>query len=206
MIRRLSLCSSHSSPATSLGLVWSCLDDTGTSGMLHFIMTWTSRIHRQVNTQIQSVNYSNDRQKLCSFTNLFISCVHYLSCSLILQCSFQIREVHFILLYYQFWEQRQTYWANVNYLLFYELVLLEKSLKMDVIVNSTPSLRMRTISSNNIDDKSNEIKQCPSRMSESTKKMLPPNSYTVQTKPFPIYGELSVNNFILHYNYICIVS
>lgn len=62
---------------------------------------------------------------------------------------------------------------------------------MDVIT-STPSLRMRTISSNNVDDQLNEIKKCPSRMSESTKKMLPPNSNTVQTKPFPIYGKFIV--------------
>lgn len=64
---------------------------------------------------------------------------------------------------------------------------------MDVlpVTNGTrPSLRVRTISSSIVDvDKLSEIKKCPSVMSEKTKKMLPPNSNTIQTKPFPIRGK-----------------
>lgn len=57
------------------------------------------------------------------------------------------------------------------------------------------SLRVRTISSstNSINgstsDLFNEIKLCPSVMSPETKKMLPPTTETIMTKPFPIRGE-----------------
>ncbi|RZC36580.1 hypothetical protein BDFB_011728, partial [Asbolus verrucosus] len=34
--------------------------------------------------------------------------------------------------------------------------------------------------------KINEVKACPSVMSPETKRLLPPNTETVQTKPFPI--------------------
>lgn len=56
----------------------------------------------------------------------------------------------------------------------------------------TPSLRVRTTSAKilNTDEKIlSEIQLCPSVMSEQTKKMLPPNSERIQTKPFPIRGS-----------------
>lgn len=68
---------------------------------------------------------------------------------------------------------------------------------MDIITcNSmpTPSLRVRTNSRLTATDEKiilNEIQLCPSVMSERTKKMLPPNSERIQTKPFPIRGEYS---------------
>lgn len=36
----------------------------------------------------------------------------------------------------------------------------------------------------------NEVKLCPSVMSPETKRLLPPTTETVPTKPFPIRGEL----------------
>lgn len=38
--------------------------------------------------------------------------------------------------------------------------------------------------------RSDEVKACPSVMSPETKRLLPPNTETVQTKPFPIRGKL----------------
>ncbi|XP_025836228.1 6-phosphofructo-2-kinase/fructose-2,6-bisphosphatase [Agrilus planipennis] len=38
-------------------------------------------------------------------------------------------------------------------------------------------------------DKVREVRACPSVMSPETKRLLPPNTETVQTKPFPIRGE-----------------
>uniref|UniRef100_A0A182PM04 Uncharacterized protein n=1 Tax=Anopheles epiroticus TaxID=199890 RepID=A0A182PM04_9DIPT len=54
------------------------------------------------------------------------------------------------------------------------------------------SLRVRTSSQSG--GKQNgealsEIQLCPSVMSEGTRKMLPPTTETIQTKPFPIRGE-----------------
>ncbi|XP_065155937.1 6-phosphofructo-2-kinase/fructose-2,6-bisphosphatase isoform X2 [Atheta coriaria] len=37
--------------------------------------------------------------------------------------------------------------------------------------------------------KATEVRSCPSVMSPTTKRLLPPNTETVQTKPFPIRGE-----------------
>ncbi|XP_019766645.2 6-phosphofructo-2-kinase/fructose-2,6-bisphosphatase isoform X2 [Dendroctonus ponderosae] len=37
--------------------------------------------------------------------------------------------------------------------------------------------------------RNDEVKSCPSVMSAETKRLLPPNTETVQTKPFPIRGE-----------------
>ncbi|XP_058837688.1 6-phosphofructo-2-kinase/fructose-2,6-bisphosphatase isoform X2 [Topomyia yanbarensis] len=54
------------------------------------------------------------------------------------------------------------------------------------------SLRVRTSSqSGKFNEASvlSEIQLCPSVMSEDTKKMLPPTTETIQTKPFPIRGE-----------------
>ncbi|XP_074026245.1 6-phosphofructo-2-kinase/fructose-2,6-biphosphatase isoform X2 [Leptinotarsa decemlineata] len=59
----------------------------------------------------------------------------------------------------------------------------------------TGSLRVRHGNCNgtgqfkNINQKINEVKSCPSVMSPETKRLLPPNTETVQTKPFPIRGE-----------------
>lgn len=45
--------------------------------------------------------------------------------------------------------------------------------------------------------KTNEVKGCTSVMSPTTKRLLPPNTDTVQTKPFPIRGKSSY--FLLLY-------
>lgn len=42
-----------------------------------------------------------------------------------------------------------------------------------------------------------EVKACPSVMSPETKRLLPPNTETVQTKPFPIRGTYAI---ILHFS------
>lgn len=61
--------------------------------------------------------------------------------------------------------------------------------------SSRRSVRMRTISAGtsplngSITDILNEIRLCPSVMSPETKKMLPPTTETIMTKPFPIRGE-----------------
>ncbi|XP_063704058.1 6-phosphofructo-2-kinase/fructose-2,6-bisphosphatase [Culicoides brevitarsis] len=70
---------------------------------------------------------------------------------------------------------------------------------MDVITcannvpsSGKPSLRVRTNSRITAADEKiilSEIQLCPSVMSEQTKKMLPPHSERIQTKPFPIRGE-----------------
>lgn len=61
--------------------------------------------------------------------------------------------------------------------------------------NNSPSLRLRTTTVGNtkVKEISNEIQLCPSVMSEEVKKMLPPTSETVMTKPFPIRGERTIN-------------
>ncbi|ETN66720.1 6-phosphofructo-2-kinase/fructose-2,6-bisphosphatase short form [Anopheles darlingi] len=51
------------------------------------------------------------------------------------------------------------------------------------------SLRVRTSSQSGgrqAGEVLNEIQLCPSVMSEGTRKMLPPTTETIQTKPFPI--------------------
>lgn len=72
--------------------------------------------------------------------------------------------------------------------------------------SGTPSLRVRTRTSSRLTDSDekiilNEIQLCPSVMSERTKKMLPPNSERIQTKPFPIRGEyLNKSDYFLKKN------
>uniref|UniRef100_A0A182N9R6 Uncharacterized protein n=1 Tax=Anopheles dirus TaxID=7168 RepID=A0A182N9R6_9DIPT len=54
------------------------------------------------------------------------------------------------------------------------------------------SLRVRTSSQSGgkqYGEALSEIQLCPSVMSEGTRKMLPPTTETIQTKPFPIRGE-----------------
>lgn len=46
----------------------------------------------------------------------------------------------------------------------------------------------------NCNYKISEVKSCPSVMSPETKRLLPPNTETVQTKPFPIRGKLFEKN------------
>uniref|UniRef100_A0A182JXK5 Uncharacterized protein n=1 Tax=Anopheles christyi TaxID=43041 RepID=A0A182JXK5_9DIPT len=53
------------------------------------------------------------------------------------------------------------------------------------------SLRVRTSSQSGgkqYGEALSEIQLCPSVMSEGTRKMLPPTTETIQTKPFPIRG------------------
>lgn len=62
-------------------------------------------------------------------------------------------------------------------------------------LSASPSLRVRTTSltaTNNEFSVFSEIQLCPSVMSEDTKKMLPPTTETILTKPFPIRGKNSV--------------
>lgn len=63
---------------------------------------------------------------------------------------------------------------------------------MDVI--NSGSLRVRNsncVGSGPYDycNKAKEVRACPSVMSPETKRLLPPNTETVQTKPFPIRGK-----------------
>uniref|UniRef100_A0A182W275 Uncharacterized protein n=1 Tax=Anopheles minimus TaxID=112268 RepID=A0A182W275_9DIPT len=54
------------------------------------------------------------------------------------------------------------------------------------------SLRVRTSSQSGgkqYGEALSEIQLCPSVMSEGTRKMLPPTTETIQTKPFPIRGK-----------------
>lgn len=59
------------------------------------------------------------------------------------------------------------------------------------------SLRVRNSSqcsgsyNKNYNYKISEVKSCPSVMSPETKRLLPPNTETVQTKPFPIRGKFN---------------
>lgn len=50
------------------------------------------------------------------------------------------------------------------------------------------SLRVRNGTLNQ--DEKKEVQECPSVMSPETKRLLPPNTETVQTKPFPIRGKV----------------
>ncbi|KFB45119.1 hypothetical protein ZHAS_00013041 [Anopheles sinensis] len=56
------------------------------------------------------------------------------------------------------------------------------------------SLRVRTSSQSGKQpgEVLSEIQLCPSVMSEGTRKMLPPTTETIQTKPFPIRGRIFV--------------
>ncbi|XP_017143733.1 6-phosphofructo-2-kinase/fructose-2,6-bisphosphatase 1 isoform X2 [Drosophila miranda] len=68
---------------------------------------------------------------------------------------------------------------------------------MDMPYNTSPSLRVRTTSLNQLKKTAdlaieNELHVCPSVMSEELRKLLPPTSETVMTKPFPIRGERTI--------------
>ncbi|XP_047991227.1 6-phosphofructo-2-kinase/fructose-2,6-bisphosphatase isoform X1 [Leguminivora glycinivorella] len=53
------------------------------------------------------------------------------------------------------------------------------------VLNASPSLRQRGVSAS----ENHELNQCPSVMSAETKRLLPPTTETIMTKPFPIRGE-----------------
>lgn len=59
---------------------------------------------------------------------------------------------------------------------------------MDVL-SSSPSLRLRGGLFAAGEYKNHELNLCPSVMSPETKRLLPPTSETIMTKPFPIRGE-----------------
>ncbi|XP_032311795.1 6-phosphofructo-2-kinase/fructose-2,6-bisphosphatase 1 isoform X1 [Drosophila ananassae] len=68
---------------------------------------------------------------------------------------------------------------------------------MDMPYNTSPSLRVRTTSLNQLKKTAdlaieNELHVCPSVMSEELRKLLPPTSETVMTKPFPVRGERTI--------------
>ncbi|XP_037930903.1 6-phosphofructo-2-kinase/fructose-2,6-bisphosphatase 1 isoform X2 [Teleopsis dalmanni] len=70
---------------------------------------------------------------------------------------------------------------------------------MDMPFNTSPSLRVRTTSLNQLKKTAdlvieNELHVCPSVMSDELRKLLPPTSETVMTKPFPIRGERAIND------------
>lgn len=70
---------------------------------------------------------------------------------------------------------------------------------MDMPYNSSPSLRVRCTSLNQLKKTAdltieNELHVCPSVMSEELRKLLPPTSETVMTKPFPIRGERAITD------------
>lgn len=70
---------------------------------------------------------------------------------------------------------------------------------MDMPYNTSPSLRVRTTSLNQLKKTTdlaieNELHVCPSVMSDELKKLLPPTSDTVLTKPFPIRGERAITD------------
>lgn len=70
---------------------------------------------------------------------------------------------------------------------------------MDMPFNTSPSLRVRTTSLNQLKKTAdlaigNELHVCPSVMSDELRKLLPPTSETVMTKPFPVRGERAITD------------
>lgn len=70
---------------------------------------------------------------------------------------------------------------------------------MDMPYSTSPSLRVRTTSLNQLKKTAdinieNELHVCPSEMSDELRKLLPPTSETVMTKPFPIRGERAISD------------
>lgn len=65
---------------------------------------------------------------------------------------------------------------------------------MDVL--SSPSLRLRG-GVYQSDTKTRELNLCPSAMSPETKRLLPPTSETIMTKPFPVRGKELCKNKIV---------
>ncbi|XP_013170184.1 PREDICTED: 6-phosphofructo-2-kinase/fructose-2,6-bisphosphatase isoform X1 [Papilio xuthus] len=60
---------------------------------------------------------------------------------------------------------------------------------MDIASTNGPSLRLRGGVNNHSDSKKHELNLCTSVMSAETKRLLPPTTETIMTKPFPIRGE-----------------
>ncbi|XP_075158989.1 6-phosphofructo-2-kinase/fructose-2,6-biphosphatase [Haematobia irritans] len=70
---------------------------------------------------------------------------------------------------------------------------------MDMPYSTSPSLRVRTTSLNQLKKTAdlaieNELHVCPSEMPDELRKLLPPTSETVMTKPFPIRGERALSD------------
>lgn len=97
------------------------------------------------------------------------------------------------------------YSQSVSILLVFALILRREIERMssglDIL---SGSLRVRNGTfkgSRNVNSvkhcRSDEVKACPSVMSPETKRLLPPNTETVQTKPFPIRGKLIKSKVIL---------
>ncbi|XP_060803208.1 6-phosphofructo-2-kinase/fructose-2,6-bisphosphatase isoform X2 [Amyelois transitella] len=59
---------------------------------------------------------------------------------------------------------------------------------MEIVNGSSPSLRVRGVNVYSENNK-RELILCPSVMSPETKRLLPPTTETIMTKPFPIRGE-----------------
>lgn len=83
------------------------------------------------------------------------------------------------------------YTVHVCAFKFSQSVTMSSACCMDVINGG--SLRVRNsncVGSGPYDYcKAKEVRACPSVMSPETKRLLPPNTETVQTKPFPIRGR-----------------
>ncbi|XP_002011270.2 6-phosphofructo-2-kinase/fructose-2,6-bisphosphatase 1 [Drosophila mojavensis] len=95
-------------------------------------------------------------------------------------------------------EQRQLIQQNAAVAAAKELVRSVTATSiMDMPYNTSPSLRVRTTSLNQLKKTAdlaieNELHVCPSVMSDELRKLLPPTSETVMTKPFPIRGERTI--------------
>ncbi|TDG41283.1 hypothetical protein AWZ03_012298 [Drosophila navojoa] len=95
-------------------------------------------------------------------------------------------------------EQRQLLQQNAAVAAAKELVRSVTATSiMDMPYNTSPSLRVRTTSLNQLKKTAdlaieNELHVCPSVMSDELRKLLPPTSETVMTKPFPIRGERTI--------------
>lgn len=63
-------------------------------------------------------------------------------------------------------------------------------------VSNGPSLRLRGGVNSNSDNKKHDLNMCTSVMSPETKRLLPPTSETIMTKPFPIRGNSVVILFL----------
>lgn len=63
---------------------------------------------------------------------------------------------------------------------------------MDFVITGSLRVRNTNCVGSGLYDccKASEVRMCPSAMSPETKRLLPPNTETVQTKPFPIRGKI----------------
>lgn len=132
-----------------------------------------------------------------SLCHLFILCNINLSVIITIQGRIDDKLQNLCIFYF--------YSQSVSILLVFALILRREIERMssglDIL---SGSLRVRNGTfkgSRNVNSvkhcRSDEVKACPSVMSPETKRLLPPNTETVQTKPFPIRGKLIKSRVIL---------